>query len=205
MRRATIPALVVVVGVLILADFLIVNDGLASIADVAIAAAILVAAGAALAAATSLATRRAGDLWRRRGDPVGAIGVLVGMAAVGVAGLRPGATGASDPAVGWIVAALIIPIGATLFGLLFVSTLTAARRSLVNGGREAALLVGVALIMVVLLLPIGGMAGSWLAGAAGWALAGPIGAVLRGVLIGVAIVASVVAARTMLGIGSTDD
>jgi hypothetical protein len=204
-RRATVPALVVVVGILLLADLLVVNESLGGVADVAITAAILVAAGAALAGAASLGTRRAGDIWRRRGDPVGAMAVLAGMAAILVAGLRPGAAGAADPAVGWIVAALLVPIGATLFGLLFVTTLTAARRSVAIGGREAAVLVGVALVVLVLLLPIGGSFGSLLAGAAAWALAVPIGAVFRGILIGVAIVAAVVAARTMLAIGSPDD
>ena len=205
MRRVAIPALVIGIGVVLLADLLIVNASLGSAADVAISAAILVAAGAALAAGASLAARRAGDLWRRRGDPVGAAAVLVGMAIVLVAGLRPGADGAADPAVGWIVAALLVPIGATLFGLLFVTTLAATGRSIALGTREAALLATVALVVLVLLLPIGGGAGAWLAGAAGWALAVPIGAVFRGILIGVAIVAAVLAARTMLGIGPSDE
>jgi hypothetical protein len=204
-RRATIPALVIVVGILLLADLLVVNDSLGGVADVAIAAAILVAAGAALAGAASLGARRAGDVWRRRGDPIGAIAVLAGMAAMLVAGLRPGAAGAADPAVGWIVGALLVPIGATLFGLLFITTIAAARRSVSHGGREATILVGVALVVLVLLLPFGGSVGSILAGAAGWALAAPIGAVFRGILIGVAIVAAVLAARTMLAIGSPDE
>ncbi len=205
MRRVAIPALVIGIGVVLLADLLIVNASLGSAADVVISAAILVAAGAALAAGASLAARRAGDLWRRRGDPVGAAAVLVGMAIVLVAGLRPGADGAADPAVGWIVAALLVPIGATLFGLLFVTTLAATGRSIALGTREAALLATVALVVLVLLLPIGGGVGAWLAGAAGWALAVPIGAVFRGILIGVAIVAAVMAARTMLGIGPSDE
>ena len=41
----------------------------------------------------ALALRRGSDLWRRRGDPIGAALVLAGMAAVLVAGLRPGADG----------------------------------------------------------------------------------------------------------------
>jgi hypothetical protein len=36
-------------------------------------------------------------------------------------------------------------------------------------------------------------------------LAVPIGAVLRGMLIGVAILAAVFAARTLLGVGATDE
>jgi hypothetical protein len=59
--------------------------------------------------------------------------------------------------------------------------------------------------VVALLLPLGGEVGAGMADAAAWLLAGPIGAVLRGVLIGVAILAAVVAARTLLGIGASDD
>lgn len=205
MKRPTIPALVVIVGVLLLADFLIVNASLSELAGILVDAAILVAAGAALAGVASLALRRGRDLWRRRGDPIGAALVLGGMAAILVAGLRPGAEGAADPAVGWLVNALLIPIGATLFGLLFVTTLAASRRTLGLRNREASLLVGAALITLVLLLPIGGGAGEWLSAAGGWALAVPIGAVFRGMLIGVAILAAVLAARTLLGVGPTDE
>ena len=205
MKRATIPALVVVVGVLVLADLLLVNDSLSELAGVAIDAAIFVAAGAALAGVASLGLRRARDLWRRRGDPVGAVLVLGGMAGMLVAGLRPGASGAADPAVGWLISALLIPIGATLFGLLFITTLAASRRSLASPNREATVLVGAALIVLVMLLPIGGGIGEWLSDAASWALTAPIGAVFRGMLIGVAILAAVFAARTLLGVGATDE
>ncbi len=205
MRRPTIPALVIAVGVLVLADFLVVNDSLGDLAGVAIDAAIVVAAGAALAGVGALAARRANDVWRRRGDPIGAGLVLAGMAAVLIAGLRPGAGGASDPAVGWIVSALMLPIGATLFGLLFVTTLSAARRSVDTGGREAIVLVGSAVVLLILLVPIGGTVGDALAAAADWALEVPIGAVFRGILIGVAVLVAVFGARTLLGIGSTDE
>jgi hypothetical protein len=203
-RRPILVVLTVAIGLLLLVDYLVVNESVAAAADLVIQAAILVAAGAALAAVASLAMRRAGDLWRRRGDPVGAGLVLVGMAAVLAAGLRPGGAGSADPAVGWIVAALLVPIGASLFGLLFVTTLAAARRSVAQRNREATVLVAVALVTLILLLPLGGTVGAWLAGAAGWALAVPIDAVFRGLLLGIAIAASVVAARTMLGVGSTD-
>lgn len=205
MRPSTIPALVAIVGVLLLVDLLLVNASLAEIAGLVIDAAILVAAGAALAAVASLALRRAGDLYRRRGDPVGAAFVLGGMAAMLIAGLRPGAAGASDPTVGWLISALLIPIGATLFALLFVTTLAASRRSLATRSREATVLVAAALVVLVLLLPIGGGAGAALSGAAGWALDVPIGAVFRGMLVGVAILAAVLAARTVLGVGTTDE
>ena len=207
MRRPTIPAVVIVVGVLLLADFLVVNDSLGELASLAIDAAILVAAGAGLAAVAALVARRAGDVWRRRGDPVGALLVIVGAAAMVIAGLRPGSDGASDPAVGWLLGALLVPIGATLFGLLFVTTLAAARRSLDGraGGQEASLLVGVAILTLLLLLPLSGPVGSWISEAAAWALIVPIGAVFRGLLIGVAIIAAAVAARTLLGIGAADE
>lgn len=205
MRRPILAALVIVVGVLLLADFLVVNESLGEIARLLVDAAILVAAGAALAGVASLGWRRGRDLWRRRGDPVGAIMVLAGIGAMLVAGLRPGAEGASDPAVTWLIGALLVPIAATLFGLLFVTTLTAARRSLAGGHRDALLLVGAALVTLVLLLPLSGQVGTWLGEAAGWTLAVPVAAVFRGLLIGVAILTAVFAARTLLGIGATDD
>ena len=205
MRRPTFTALVIIVGVLLLADLLVVNDSLGQVAGVVVDAAILVAAGAALAVAVALGSRRLGDLWRRRGDPVGAALVLAGMAAMLFAGLRPGSDGSADPAVRWLLAALLIPIGASLFGLLFVTTLVAARRSLAGRSPSAIVLVAAALVTLVLLLPVAGSAGARLAGAADWALAVPIGAVFRGLLIGVGLLTAVFAARTLLGIGSTDD
>lgn len=205
MRRPVLAALVIVVGVLLLADFLVVNESLEEIAGLLVDAVILVAAGAALAGVAALAWRRARDLWRRRGDPVGAILVLAGIGAMLVAGLRPGAEGAADPAVSWLIGALLVPIAATLFGLLFVTTLAAARRSLASGHRDAIPLVAAAMVTLVLLLPLGGQVGTWLADAAGWTLAVPVGAVFRGLLLGVAILTAVFAARTLLGIGATDD
>lgn len=205
MRRPILAALVIAVGLLLLVDFLVVNEGVAAIADLTVRAAVLVAAGVALAGVAALALRRGADLWQRRGDPVGAALVLAGMAAVLVAGLRPGAAGAADPAVGWIVAALLVPIGASLFGLLFVSTLAASRRSIASRSPRALVLVGTAVVTLVLLLPLGGTVGAFLADAASWTLAVPIGAVFRGFLIGIALVAAVVATRTLLGIGAADE
>ena len=57
----------------------------------------------------------------------------------------------------------------------------------------------------VLLVPLSGGVGTWLAGAAGWSLTVPIGAVFRGLLIGIALLTAVYAARTLLGIGAADD
>lgn len=205
MRRATIPVLVIAVGLLLFTDLLVVNPAVGAVAGVLVTAVILVAAGAALATGLTLAARRSLDLWRRRGDPIGAVAVLAGIVAVLVAGLRPGSAGTADPAVGWIVGALIIPIGASLFGLLFVSTLAAARRSAVSGGREGLVLVGAALVLVVALLPIGGGLGTALSGLAALALSVPIAGVFRGILIGIAITAAILATRTMFGIGPADE
>jgi hypothetical protein len=204
-RRPTIPAIVIAVGVLLLADLLVVNEASGDVATVLVEAAILVGAGAALAGLASLAIRRSNDLWRRRGDPIGAGLVLVGMALVLVLGLRPGADGAADPAVGRLVSALMLPLGATLFGLLFVTTLAAARRSVASGGLESIVVIGAAVVVLLLLLPVAGVLGEALAEAGAWALDVPIGAVLRGVLIGVAVLVTVFAARTLLGIGSADE
>jgi hypothetical protein len=204
-RGPTLTWLVVVVGLVLLADLLVVNSALGELAGIVVEAAILVAAGAALAAVGALGARRVSDLWRRRGDPVGAALVLGGMAAMLVAGLRPGASGTGDPAVQWLLAALLIPIGATLFGLLFVSTLGAARRALAARSPEGTVLVAAALVGTVLLVPLSGAAGAWLVDAAGWSLAVPIGAVFRGFLIGIAILTAVYAARALLGMGAADD
>ncbi|MDQ3689348.1 MAG: hypothetical protein M3406_04805 [Chloroflexota bacterium] len=205
MRRPTLTGLVVIIGLLLLADMLVVNAALGQVAGIAVDAAILVAAGAALAGIGALGARRLDDLWRRRGDPVGAVMVIIGMAAMLVAGLRPGSDGTTDPAVQWLVTALLVPIGATLFGLLFITTLGAARRSVATGSREGAVLVAAALVTSVLLVPVAGPFGDRLADAAIWSLAFPIGSVLRGLLIGIAVLTAVYAARVVLGIRGADD
>ncbi|MGI8999531.1 MAG: hypothetical protein ACR2GO_07485 [Candidatus Limnocylindria bacterium] len=205
MRRPTIACLVAIVGLLLLADLLVVNSALGQVAGVAVDAAILVAAGVALAAVGALGARRVGDLRRRRGDPVGAILVLAGMASMLLPGLWPGSSGTDDPAVQWLIVAILVPIGATLFGLLFVSTLAAARRTLATRSPEGTLLVVAALVSSILLVPLSGAAGDRLAEAAGWSLAFPIGAVFRGLLIGIAILTATYAARTLFGIGAADE
>ena len=65
--------------------------------------------------------------------------------------------------------------------------------------------MGTAAVMLVLLLPLGGVAGERMSAAASWALEVPIAAVFRGILLGVAILVAVAAARTMLGVGSADE
>ena len=204
MRRLTIPAMVVAVGVILLADTIVLNPTLGTVAGALVTAVIAIAASAALSGAAWLALRHARSLAART-DVGPALAVTVGLAAVLVVGLRPGSDGASDPAIRWIVTALIVPIGATLFGILFVSTIIALRRSLVIGSREATLMAGAAAVVLVLALPLGGNVGTWLASAAEWTLAVPIGGVFRGLLIGVGVVIAVTAARTLLGIGPADE
>lgn len=205
MRRVTIPALVITIGLLLLADFVVVNPTLGGLVGAAAQVVVVVAAGAALAGVAALGWRQVRALAWRDGPPSAAVAVLAGMAVVLVAGLRPGSPGATDPAVQWLLAALIVPIGATLFGMLFVSTLVAARRAAVHRSREAAVMLFAAAVVLVLLLPVGGVLGEALSGAAAWSLAVPIGSVFRGILIGVAIVVAVTAARTLLGVGPADD
>ena len=131
--------------------------------------------------------------------------LLAGMGAILLAGLRPGSTGTSDPIVLWLVAALLIPIAASLFALLFVFLLGAARRGLAVGGRETILMLTAGSVVVALLLPIGGSAGGWLAAGAGWVEYVPLAGVFRGLLIGVAIMAAVTASRMLLGIDRDDE
>ena len=85
------------------------------------------------------------------------------MAAILVAGLRPGSSGSSDPAVLWLVAALLAPIAASVFALLFIFLLAAFRRGFALRVRETSLMAGAAALVIVLLLPVGGQAGDWLA------------------------------------------
>jgi hypothetical protein len=128
---------------------------------------VLLAAAAAGGGATLVAFH-ARNLAAGDGDSVGSIVLLLGMAAILLAGLRPGSSGSSDPAVLWLVAALLAPISASVFALLFVFLLGAFRRGFALRVRETSLMAGAAVLVIVLLLPIGGQAGDWLASGAGW-------------------------------------
>jgi hypothetical protein len=204
-RRSLPAAIVVVVGVLLLADFVLVNPTLASVTGALLELLVLLAAGAALAGAVALVLRHWGDLVGRGGDRAGSIAVGLGVTAMLVAGFYPGSSGSGDPAVGWLVAALLAPLVASLFALLFVFLLGAARRSVVIRARETTLMLAAAGAVVVLMLPLGGQLGAWLAALASWALAVPIGGVFRGLLIGIAIVTAVQAARIMLTLDGADE
>jgi hypothetical protein len=204
-RRFTAPLAGAAIGLLVLLDLVVVNPTLGAAAGVVLELVILVAAAAALAGALSLFIRHADRLLRQRGDAAGSIALLLGLGVMLLAGLRPGATGADDPAVGWLLAALVFPLIASIFALLFVFTLSAARRTMTLRPREGTVMLGVAAVVLVLLLPVGGDIGELLARASAWTLGVPLGAVFRGLLIATAAVAAVAAAHHLLGFGVADD
>ncbi len=205
MRRSLPAAIVVVLGLLLLLDFVVINPTLAGISDVVLELIVLLAAAAAVAGGVALVLRHWTDLVERRGEWIGSLVLLAGFAIMLLAGAYPGSSGADDPAVRWLVAALLAPLVASLFALLFLFLLSAIRRGVAQRGRQTAVMLLAAAAAVVLLLPIGGQLGDALAGASGWALAVPIGGVFRGLLIGVAIVAAVHAARILLAVDAADE
>lgn len=207
MRRSFPATIVVVVGLLLLVNFVVINPLLASAAQATLRLVVLVAAAAALAGVMALALRHGADLLGRgaRGDRVGSAVLLAGMAAMLGAGLYPGSRGAADPSVRWLVGALLAPLVAALFAMLFVFTLTAMRRGMALRSRQMTVMLIAAGAALFLLLPVGGAAGERLAALAGWTLAVPIGGVFRGLLIGVAIVVAVHAARILLAVDGPDD
>jgi hypothetical protein len=205
MRRSLPAALVVLVGLVLLLDFVLVNPSLGGLAGALLELIVLLAAAAAVAGAVALVLRHWTDLVERRGDPLGSVVLLSGFGVMVAAGLYPGSSGASGPAVRWLVAALLAPLVASLFGMLFVFLLMATRRGLVLRPRQMGVMLVAAITVMVLLLPIGGSAGDWLASAAVWANEVPIGGVFRGLLIGVAIVTAVHAARVLLAVDGADD
>jgi hypothetical protein len=205
MRRSLPAALVVLVGLVLLLDFVLINPSVAGLADALLELIVLLAAAAAVAGGVALVLRHWTDLVERRHDPLGSLVLLSGFGIMLLAGLYPGSSGAAGPAVRWLVAALLAPLVASLFGMLFVFLLMATRRGLVLRPRETAVMLVAAIAAIVLLLPIGGSAGAWLASAAGWATDVPIGGVFRGLLIGVAIVTAVHAARVLVAVDGADD
>lgn len=205
MRRSIAAATVVVVGLLLLLDYVVINPLLTATAGAALELVVLLAAAAAVAGGVALVLRHWTDLVERRGDPLGALVLLAGFGAMLVAGFYPGSQGSADPAVRWLVAALLAPLAAALFSLLFIFLLVAlARGTRLHGPRAAVMLVPAA-VVIVLLLPLGGGLGEWLGDAAGWVLEVPIGGVFRGLLIGVGIITAVQAARVILAVEGSDD
>lgn len=205
MRRSIGIGVVIVVGLLLLADAIVANPALDAIAGLLTDYLVLLAGAAAIAGVVALFVRHGGDLLLRRGDRVGSAVLLIGLVSVLAVGLRPDSSGAADPGLRWVVAALIVPLGASLGSLLFVFLLRGAGRGMRVNPREATLLLTVAAAAVAILLPIGGGVGAALGGVAHWMLDGPVAAVFRGLLIGVAIAASVTAARFLFGVEHRDD
>ena len=204
--RRSLPAIVlVVVGLLLLVDFVLINPTIAALASGALELVVLLAAAAALAGAATLVLRHWTDLAERRRDPLGSGVLLAGFAVMLLAGFYPGSSGASDPAVRWLVAALLAPLVAALFAMLFFFLLSAARRGVALRVRQTAVMLAAAAVVVVLLLPIGGQLGDSLAALAGWTMNVPIGGVFRGLLIGVAVLTAVHAARILITVDGADD
>ena len=205
MRRSIITGIALVSGLLVLLDLLIVNPSLGDAAGALNELLVLLAAAAAVGGGASLVAHHARDLVSGNGDPIGSIVLLAGMAAVLVAGLRPGSRGSADPIVMWLVAALLAPIAASLFAMLFIFLLGAFRRGFTLRARDTGVMAGAAAIVIILLLPIGGQAGDWLASTAGWVREVPLAGVFRGLLIGTGIMVAVSAARMLLTLDRDDE
>ena len=205
MRRSLVTIVALVSGLLVLLDLLIVNPSLGDAAGALNELLVLLAAAAAVGGGATLVAHHARALTAGNGDPIGSMVLVVGMGAVLLAGLRPGSSGSSDPAVLWLVAALLAPISASLFALLFIFLLGAFRRGFALRVRETAVMAGGAAIVIVLLLPIGGQAGDWLSAGAGWVRAVPLAGVFRGLLIGIGVMVAVSAARSLLTLDRDDE
>lgn len=204
-RQLAWPFIVTVVGLLLLADYVVANPSLAGLADAVAETIVLLAAAAAITGAISLVVRHGSDLVQGIGNRPGSVALLLGFALMLVAGFRPGSAGADDPATRWVVAAMLVPLSASLFALLFFFTLAATRRGLMLRGRETGIMLAAAAVVLILLLPLGGSLGDALAGAGSWLLAVPLGAVFRGLLLGIAILTAVAAARLLFGMDALDE
>jgi hypothetical protein len=203
-RRSLPAALVVVVGLLLLLDFLVVNPTLGAVSGSVVEVVVILFAAAAVLGAVLLVMRHAGALLLPGEDRTGSALVLVGMALVLVPGLLA-ADGAAAPPVRWVVAALIVPIGASLLALVAVFLIPAARRGMRLRPRETAVILVTACVVLVLLMPLGGDVGVALADAATWLLEVPLRAVFAGLLIAVSLAAAVAATRFLFGLAGNDD
>jgi len=205
MRRSILTAIVLVTGLVVLLDLMVMNPSLDAAAGAVNELLVLLAAAAAVGGGATLAAHHARNLAAGDRDSVGSIVLLLGMAAILLAGLRPGSSGTADPAVLWLVAALLAPIAASVFALLFIFLLGAIRRGFALRVRETTLMAGAATVVIVLLLPVGGQAGDWLAASAGWVRDVPLAGVFRGLLIGIGILVAVSAARSLLAMDGDDE
>ncbi len=205
MRRVAPVLAVMVVGIVLVTDYLVVNPQLGAAVALLTEYLVLLSAAAAIAGGIALARRHVWDLARRRGDGVGSAMVLLGLATVLFLGLAPGSAGAEEPALRWLVAALLLPLVAALFALIPIFTLRVARRRVARHGREATVMVLAAAVTLILLLPLTGAGGAWLAAMAALLLEGPLAAVFRGILIATAVATAVYASRVLFGIEATDE
>lgn len=205
MRRSILTAIVLVTGLVVLLDLMVVNPSLDAAAGAVTELLVLLAAAAAVGGGATLVAHHARNLAAGDADSLGSIVLLLGMAAILLAGLRPGSSGTADPAVIWLVAALLAPIAASVFALLFIFLLGAFRRGFALRVRETTLMAGAATVVIVLLLPVGGQAGDWLAASAGWVRDVPLAGVFRGLLIGIGILVAVSAARSLLAMDGDDE
>ncbi|HEY8921444.1 MAG TPA: hypothetical protein VIN32_02325 [Candidatus Limnocylindria bacterium] len=205
MRRSILIGVVLVTGLLVLLDMVIVNPSLHGAAGAVNELLVLLAAAAAVGGGATLVAHHVSNLAAADGDSVASIVLLLGMAVILVAGLRPGSNGSSDPAVLWLVAALLAPIAASVFALLFIFLLAAFRRGFALRVRETSLMAGAAAVVIVLLIPVGGQAGDWLAAGAGWVRDVPLGGVFRGLLIGIGILVATSSARSLMGLDADDE
>jgi len=205
MRRSLATAVAVGVGLLLLLDFVVINPTLAALSDALLELVVLLAAAAAVAGGIALAVHHVRNLIDRGTDVAGSLVLLTGFGVMLAAGFYPGSTGATDPTVRWLVAALLAPLVAALFAMLVVFLLRATGRGLQLRPRQTAVMLAAATAVVVLLLPVGGALGGWLASAASWTQDVPIAGVFRGLLIGIAVLTAVQAARFLLAVEGADD
>lgn len=205
MRRSILTAIVLVTGLVVLLDLMVVNPSLDAAAGAVTELLVLLAAAAAVGGGATLVAHHARNLAAGDADSLGSVVLLLGMAAILLAGLRPGSSGTADSAVIWLVAALLAPIAASVFALLFIFLLGAFRRGFALRVRETTLMAGAATVVIVLLLPVGGQAGDWLAASAGWVRDVPLAGVFRGLLIGIGILVAVSAARSLLAMDGDDE
>lgn len=205
MRRSVPGLIVILVGLLLLVDFVIINPTLADIADALLRLIVLLAAAAGITGATFLVARHGRAILEGGPHRMESGVLLAGLAAMVVAGFYPGSQGAADPAVRWLVSGLLGPLVASLFAILFVFLLVAMRRGMQLRSRQMRVMLAAAAVVIVLLLPVGGVPGDWLAGIAAWTQAVPIGGVFRGLLIGVGVVVALQATRILLTVNAPDE
>jgi hypothetical protein len=205
MRRSLPTAITVVLGLVLLFDFVVINPTLAGLSDALLELVVVLAAAAAVAGGIALVLHHGRNLVERGDDLPGSVVLLAGFGVMLAAGFYPGSGGAGDPTVRWLVAAILAPLVAALFAMLFLFLLRATGRGLQLRPRETAVMVFAACLVVIFLLPIGGSLGGWLAAAASWTEQVPIAGVFRGLLIGVAVLTAVRAARILLALDGADD